>query len=79
MKKKIIATIILTSTLLVGCGNRKILNSEWTYTKATIILGDEIINVDIETWKKYEDTIQIKDKNGKSYLTSTKNVLMTTE
>lgn len=76
MKKKLIAGILLTSTLLVGC-NRQILDTTWNFNKAIIVIGDEKIEVEVDSWKDYDDTtVQIKDKNGKTYLTDIKNVIL---
>lgn len=79
MKKKLIATTILLSIFLTGCGNRQVLiDTHWTFTKAKIDFGGEIIEIEIESWKDYDDTtIQLVDKDGNVYLTDIKNVLMT--
>lgn len=80
MKKKLILGLVLSSTLLVGCGNRQILDTAWNFNKAIIIIGDEKIEVEVDSWKDYEDTtVQIKTKDGKVYLTDIKNVLMIKE
>lgn len=80
MKKKLAIILILGSTLLISCGNRQILDTKWTFKKATIVIGNEAIHIDVDSWKDYDDTsIQIKDKNGKVYLTDIKNVLMMSE
>lgn len=80
MKKKLILGLILSSILLVSCGNRQILDTAWNFDKAIIIIGDEKIEVEVDSWKDYEDTtVQIKTKDGKVYLTDIKNVLMIKE
>lgn len=80
MRKKIIGCMILISTLMTGCGNVQIFDTTWSYNKAIILLGDERIEIEVESWKDYEDTtIQIKSKDGKVYLTDIKNVLMISE
>ena len=80
MKKKLILGLILSSILLVSCGNRQILDTAWNFNKAIIIIGDEKIEVEVDSWKDYEDTtVQIKTKDGKVYLTDIKNVLMIKE
>ncbi len=74
------AVLIICGTMLTGCGNRQILDTTWSFDRAIIILGDEKIEVQVESWKDYEDTtIQIKTKDGKVYLTDVKNVLMIKE
>lgn len=79
MKKKLIATTILLSIFLTGCGNRQVLiDTHWTFTKAKIDFGGEILEIELESWKDYDDTtIQLVDKDGNVYLTDIKNVLMT--
>lgn len=80
MKKKSIAGILLTSTLLVGCGNKQVFDTSWSFTKAIIVIDDERIEVEVDSWKDYDDTtVQIKTKDGKVYLTDIKNVLMMSE
>ena len=80
MKKKLILGLILSSILLVSCGNRQILDTAWNFNKAIIIIGEERIEVEVDSWKDYEDTtVQIKTKDGKVYLTDIKNVLMIKE
>lgn len=79
MKKKLIATTILLSLLLTGC-NRQVFDTNWTFTKAKINFGGDIIEIELKSWKDYEDTtIQLIDKDGKVYLTDVKNVLLTNE
>lgn len=81
MKKKSIIGMILTSMLLfTGCGNKQIFDTQWTFTKAKIYFGGEIIEIDIDKWVDYDDTtIQLIDKNGKVYLTDIKNVILMNE
>ena len=80
MRKKYVLGILLISILLVGCGNRQVFDTTWDYNKAIITIGDEIIEVEVSSWKDYDDTsIQIKAKDGKTYLTDIKNVVMIKE
>lgn len=80
MKKKLlIFSLLLSSTLLIGC-NKQILDTTWKFNKALIVIGDEQIEVDIDSWKDFDDTtVQIKSKDGKVYLTDIKNILMIKE
>ena len=80
MKKKLlILSLLLSSTLLIGC-NKQILDTTWKFDKAIIVIGDEQIEVVIDSWSDYDDTtVQIKSKDGKVYLTDIKNVLMIKE
>lgn len=81
MKKKLIVGMILTSMLLfTGCGNRQVFDTHWTFTKAKIDFGGEVIEIELDKWMDCEDTtIQLVDKNGKVYLTDIKNVILTNE
>lgn len=81
MKKKLILIVaVLSSLLLSGCGNKQIIDTTWKFNKAIIIIGEEKIEVNVESWKDYDDTtVQIKDKNGNKYLTDIKNVLLISE
>ena len=77
MKKGLIISLLLTSILLVGCGNREVFDTSWRFEKAIILFGDEKIEVEVDSWSDYDDTtVQIKTKDGKVYLTDIKNVLM---
>lgn len=80
MKKKLLLSSMLISILLlVGC-NRQLIDTSWNFDKAIIILGEERLEVEVDSWKDYDDTtIQIKTKDGKVYLTDVKNVLLIKE
>lgn len=79
MKKGIIALFLTGMVLLVGCGNRQIIDTKWKFEKAKIIVGNEVIEVEVKSWLDYEggDTsIQIVAKDGTVYLTDKKNVVL---
>ena len=82
MKRKILTLCLLTllSLSLISC-NRQIIDTTWKFNKAIILLGDETIEIEIDSWMDYdEDTsIQIKAKDGTSYLTDLKNVILISE
>lgn len=82
MKRKILTLCLLTllSLSLISC-NRQIIDTTWKFNKAIILLGDETIEIEIDSWIDYdEDTsIQIKAKDGTSYLTDLKNVILISE
>jgi len=64
--------------MLTGCGNRQTFDTKWTFTKATINLGDKTIEVEVDTWKDYTDdtSVQIVAKDGTVFLTDIKNVIL---
>ncbi len=82
MKRKILTLCLLTSLSLslISC-NRQIIDTTWKFNKAIILLGDETIEIEIDSWMDYDkDTsIQIKAKDGTSYLTDLKNVILISE
>lgn len=79
MKKKLILIVVILTSLLTGC-NKQIIDTTWKFNKAIIIIGEEKIEVDVDSWKDYDDTtVQIKDKNGIKYLTDIKNVILISE
>jgi hypothetical protein len=82
LKRKILTLCLLTllSLSLISC-NRQIIDTTWKFNKAIILLGDETIEIEIDSWMDYdEDTsIQIKAKDGTSYLTDLKNVILISE
>lgn len=82
MKRKILTLCLSTllSLSLISC-NRQVIDTTWKFNKAIILLGDETIEIEIDSWMDYdEDTsIQIKAKDGTSYLTDLKNVILISE
>lgn len=82
MKNKLIGALLLSSLLLVGCegGNRQIFDTKWEFRKAIIFMGNDTIEVNVKSWKDYDDTtIQVTDINDKTYLTDLKNVILLSE
>lgn len=78
MKK--ILSILLVLIMLTGC-NKKIIDLKWHYNKALILLGDEVIEVDISTWNDYEDSdmVEIQAKDGTTYYTHGSNIVLISE
>lgn len=84
MKKnimKIIAIIILIPALLVGCGNKDMFDTVYTYDKAIISLPNgEIVEGEVSSWRDYEDGEQIQvTVNGKTYLVHSSNIALIAE
>ena len=78
MKKVLLTVVIITFTLgLLGC-NKDLIDTNYTFKKAIIVIGGEKINVEIKQWKDFSDgdQIQITDKNDQVYLTHSTNVLL---
>jgi hypothetical protein len=81
MKKKIIVramVITLLLTMLTGCGNMDMLDTNYTYCCAIIKMPDgEILEVEIDQWCDYEgEQVQIIAKDGTVYLVSTYNCIL---
>ena len=79
MKKGILILLVTGSLVLVGCGNRQIIDTKWTFQKAKIAIGSEMIEVNVKSWKDYENgdtSIQVVAEDGTVYLTDKKNVLL---
>lgn len=82
MKNKNIIKIIVTIGVLIayifgllsltGCGNKDLWDTNYTFNTAICNVGGEYKKIEIRQWKDYEgEQIQIIDKQGKIYLTST--------
>lgn len=69
MKKGII--IVLISLLLTGCNERLACSN--TYNKAVIEGYGEI---EISAWSGCDGIVQVTDKNGKTYLTHSSNIIL---
>ena len=80
MKKKLLFGLIGIMCIgLVGC-NRSIIDTTYKFDKAIINIKGEYIEVEIKSWKDYDDTsIQITSKYGVVYLTDIKNVVLIKE
>ena len=79
MKKGILILLITGAVMLIGCGNRQILDTKWTFTKAKISIGNEMIEVNVKSWKDYDNgdtSVQVVATDGTVYLTDKKNVLL---
>ncbi|KOA18848.1 hypothetical protein CLHOM_27870 [Clostridium homopropionicum DSM 5847] len=78
MKKVLLVAALLGAFALTGCGNRQVIDTNWTFTKAKIVIGNETIEVNVKSWRDYQnDTqIQIVADDGTVYLTDKVNVLL---
>lgn len=78
MKKAIVVLIIiLILVTLTACGNQTILDTQYTFEKAKIEFGGEVIEINVKQWNDYEDgSVQIIATDGRIYLTDYINVLL---
>lgn len=74
MKRVLVVTAVLSTLLLSGC-NRQVVDTSYTFKKAYI---ENVGEVEVSSWCDYDnsDMIQIKDKNGVTYLTHSSNVIL---
>lgn len=82
--KKIIAIVICLMLMagLVGCGNRDMFDSTYTFRYAIIKLPNgEIVQGEVESWRDYVagEQLQIKFKDGNTYLTCSINAVLMVE
>lgn len=77
--KKLIALVIIAVPLLTACGNKDVFGTMYTFEHATIKLPNgEIIDGDVKEWAREEktDSVRVTLKNGRTYFTSTNNVVL---
>lgn len=61
----------------VNNSTKELFDTSWKIEKAIIILGDEQIEVEVENWGNYYNSIvKIRSKDGNIYITDIKNVLL---
>ncbi len=58
--------------------NKQIIDSSYTFNRAIMNVGNETITVDVKSWTDFEDgdQIQIKAKDGTTYLVHSSNVTL---
>ena len=83
MKKliSVLLVFIMIASICVGCGNRAMFDTTWTFERAIIFLPDgEKIEGAVTTWDDYEssDMIQVTI-DGETYLTHSANVILISE
>ena len=84
MKKvlSVVALILMLCTVLVvlaGCGNKDIFDTEYSFTKAMVLMPDGTVETfTVTSWTDYSDSdmVQFKTTGGKVYLTHSSNVLL---
>jgi lipoprotein len=80
MKKLLITALIsLSFVSLVGCGNKDIIGTTFTFNYAKIKLVDgQIVEGKVKQWAKYEkqDSVRVTFENGEVYYTHSSNVTL---
>lgn len=83
MKKllAILFVLVMVITLLVGCGNRQILDTTYTFDRAIIALPDgSVVSGEVQSWKDFDDGDQIQVKiDGVTYLVHSSQVVLIAE
>lgn len=79
MKKKILLSILtftILSSVLVGCGNKDMWDTQYTFNYANIKLQTgEVVSGKVQSWTDYEDGEQFQITiNDKVYLVHSSNV-----
>jgi hypothetical protein len=74
-----IIIVAIAVSLLSGC-NKQIIDLDYNYNKAICKIGNEVKEIKIDKWKDYDgEQLQIKDKDGNTYLTSSLNCTLIKE
>ncbi|HET1468853.1 TPA: hypothetical protein VQO69_000918 [Streptococcus pneumoniae] len=80
MKKLLITALISLSFIsLVGCGNKDIIGTTFTFKYAKIKLVDgQIVEGEVKQWEKYDDqdSVRVTFENGEAYYTHSSNVTL---
>ena len=79
MKKfLIIALVVCMALIFVGCGNKEIFDTTYTFDRAIITMPDgSIFEGKIDSWKDFEDGDQIQVKiDSKAYLVHSSNIVL---
>ena len=81
MKKKLVTTILISLSFisLVGCGNKDILGTTFTFKYAKVKLVDgQIVEGKVKEWAKNDkqDSIRVTFENGEVYYTHSSNVTL---
>ena len=81
MKKMGISFLFIAIFLLSACTNQQILDTTWHFNRAIIIVGDESYEVEVQSWRDFEnsDMMQVRTRDGKTYLTHSSNIILIQE
>ena len=78
MKKfLVILAAIMVAFSICGC-NKQIIDLNYKFDKAYVVMGDEVKEVSIKSWNDYEnsDMVQITTTDGDVYLTHSANIIL---
>lgn len=79
LKISVLVIIIIVSVfVLTGC-NQTIIDTNYTFDRAIVVLNDGTkMEIQIKEWTDYSDgeQLQIKGKDGKTYLVSSFNTIL---
>lgn len=72
--------VFIIVAAMSGC-NKQIIDTNYTFNKAIINTGSEVIEVEVKSWKDFEDgdQIQIKTDDGTTYLVHSSNITLICE
>jgi hypothetical protein len=82
VNKKRVAELLIAgfilSSIVTACGNKRLIDTNHTFTKAVVVIGSEVKTFDIKTWKALDkDTqIQIVTSEGRVYLVDKSNITL---
>ena len=74
----LVIMIIVMMFILTGC-NQTIIDTNYTFDRAIVVLNDGTkMEIEIKEWTDYSDgeQLQIKGKDGKTYLVSSFNTIL---
>ena len=77
--KKALVLIIIAIPLLTACGNKDVFGTVYTFNRATVKLPNgETIDGEVKEWAREEktDSVRVTFKDGRTYFTSTVNVVL---
>jgi lipoprotein len=77
--KKAITLVIIAVPLLTACGDKDIFGTTYTFKRATVKLPNgEIVNSDVKEWAREDktDSVRVTFKDGRTYFSSTVNVVL---
>ena len=78
MKKfLVLVAAIMVAFSISGC-NKQIIDLNYKFDKAYIVMGDEVKEVSIKSWNDYEnsDMVQVTTTDGDVYLTHSTNIIL---